>query len=63
MNDDSLMPFGEFKGRKMANVPPDRLLWMYENMKLYGELKEYIEDNLDVIKSEIKLKSKRNAAK
>jgi len=53
MDDNSLMPFGEYKGQKMANVPASLLFWLYMNDKVYGELKEYIEDNLDVIKFEI----------
>jgi uncharacterized protein (DUF3820 family) len=58
MNDESLMPFGKYKGDKMANIPADYLLWLYENSKVYGEVKQYIKDNLDVIKSEIQLKQK-----
>ena len=54
MNDNSVMPFGKYKGEKMANVPADYLLWMYENGKCYGEIKEYIKDNLQVIQTEIK---------
>jgi uncharacterized protein (DUF3820 family) len=58
MNDESLMPFGKYKGEKMANVSPDYLIWLYENGKCYGELKDYIKDNMDVLKSEIALKNK-----
>jgi hypothetical protein len=43
----------------MANVPPEYLLWMYENTNIiYDELKQYIKDNLDIIKSEINYKNK-----
>jgi uncharacterized protein (DUF3820 family) len=58
MTDESTMPFGKYKGDKMANIPADYLLWLYENSKVYGEVKQYIKDNLDVIKSEIELKRK-----
>jgi len=58
MNDESLMPFGKYKGEKMANVPPDYLIWLYENDKCGGDVKKYIFDNLDVLKSEITLKNK-----
>lgn len=54
MNDNSVMPFGKYKGEKMANVPADYLLWLYENNKCYGEIKQYIKDNLEVIRTEIK---------
>lgn len=57
MTDESIMPFGKHKGKKMANVPASYLLWLYENGKCFGEFKEYIIDNLDVLKSEIKQKS------
>ncbi len=60
MNDDSIMPFGIHKGKKMANVPDEYLLYLYENSQIYGELKEYIKENLGVIKSQIELKNKSN---
>jgi uncharacterized protein (DUF3820 family) len=52
------MPFGKYKGEKMANVPADYLLWLYENGKCFGDIKKYIVDNLDSIKSEIAYKNK-----
>jgi len=58
MDDNSLMPIGKYKGEKMANVPPDYLLWLYENGNIYGGLKQYIKDNLDIIKAEINYKNK-----
>jgi len=54
--DESFMPFGEHKGKKMANVPDDYLLWCYKtftNWK-YPAVKKYIEDNMDVLKSKVK---------
>jgi uncharacterized protein (DUF3820 family) len=59
MNDESIMPFGKYKGEKMANVPPDYLLWLYDNGKCYGDVRKYIADNLDVLKSEIEYKNKQ----
>jgi uncharacterized protein (DUF3820 family) len=58
MNDESIMPFGKHKGEKMANIPPDYLLWLFDNGKCYGEVRQYIEDNLEVLKSEIEYKNK-----
>lgn len=58
LNDDSLMPWGKYKGTKMANVPADYLQWLYDNDKCSGNVKAYIEDNLDVIELEIKRKQK-----
>lgn len=59
MNDESIMPFGKYKGEKLANVPPDYLLWLFDNGKCYGEVRQYIEDNLEVLKSEIEYKNKQ----
>ena len=56
LTDESRMPWGKYKGEKMANVPGSYLLWLYENNKCDRETRDYIEDNLDAIKSEIKYK-------
>lgn len=53
MTDESLMPWGKYKGDKMINVPASYLLWLYDMGKVYGEVKEYIKENLDVIKVQI----------
>lgn len=52
MNDNSLMPFGRHKGEKLANVPAAYLLWLYDTGKLYGELKQYVIDNIPVLRFE-----------
>jgi hypothetical protein len=60
-NDSTLMPFGEFKGQALVNVPASRLLYYYENYtNLNPSLKKYIESNLDVIKAQAKQASKLN---
>lgn len=54
MTDESLMPFGKHKGKAMANIPAHYLLWLWENAdSLRNPVKEYIERNLDVIKTEV----------
>ena len=61
MDDNSLMPFGKYRGTKLANVPAPYLLWWYnEKLKsrerLSGwnrDLWIYIEDNLDALKMEV----------
>lgn len=59
MNDLSLMSFGKHKGEKMANVPPEYLKYIYEQGWAKGDLKKYIEDNFNVIESEIAYKKKQ----
>lgn len=48
-NDNSIMPFGNHKGKHLKDVPADHLIWLYENGRS-GRLTEYIKDNLDVLK-------------
>lgn len=58
LNDNSEMPFGKYKGTKMANVPADYLMYLYENGDLNGrsgrKVYRYIHNNLDAIKQELK---------
>jgi uncharacterized protein (DUF3820 family) len=58
MTDDSVMPFGKYKGEKMSNIPASYLLWLFENSTTKNEVYFYIKDNLDVIKAEIKQSNK-----
>jgi uncharacterized protein (DUF3820 family) len=54
MDDNSLMPFGAHKGKKLANVPAQYLLWLHKENKCFGEIKKYIEENIDGLKLEYK---------
>ena len=58
LKDNSLMPYGKHKGQKMANIPPDYLLWLFENNKCTPEVAKYVAENQDVLKAEIELKNK-----
>ena len=53
LTDESLMPFGMHKGTKMANVPAKYLLFLYDNNKCTSQVKDYIVENLDVLKLEV----------
>jgi len=54
LTDESIMPaWSKHKGKKLANVPADYLVWLYENDKCYPALKEYIESNLETLKLEV----------
>lgn len=58
LTDNSLMPFGMYREKTMANVPADYLLWFYEKGKGYKEVKKYIKKNFDVLQLEIKKQTK-----
>ena len=55
MTDDSIMPFGTHKGKKLEDVPAQYLLWLYDQ-EIDGELKDYIEDNIEVLHKQAKIK-------
>lgn len=65
LTDESIMPFGKYKDEKMANVPASYLLWLYDEYTLpnprFGfinrDVLAYIEENLDVLKEEIRRNS------
>jgi hypothetical protein len=55
LEDDSILQFGkEHKGSKLANVPASYLIWIYENCRLPDNLKAYILENMDVLKTQVK---------
>lgn len=54
LNDNSEMPFGVHKGKKMANVPASYLLWLYREKSPPSEIRRYIEENIDALEQEIK---------
>lgn len=54
LKDTDKMPWGLHKGKAMVNVPAKYLIWLLENNKCSGDVKKYIEDNIDVLKKEAK---------
>lgn len=54
--DETLMPFGLHKGKKMVDVPGHWLIWYRNTSKgdigSNRKLLDYIEDNMDVFKAE-----------
>lgn len=60
--DETEMPFGKYKGQKLANVPASYLLWYYDNPGFKdASLMAYIEANKMCIMQEADLeKIKKN---
>ena len=52
MDDNSIMPWGKYKGYKLANVPAWYLLWLADEKNIVGHLKNYIEENRDILEQE-----------
>lgn len=53
MTDESLMPYGKFKGKALKDVPDYYLMFIWENHDLKGPLYDYISTNLNAIKENI----------
>ena len=53
MDGKSIMTFGKHKGEKMANIPADYLLWLFDNNKCFGDLLTYIRANEDNLRKEV----------
>ena len=49
MDDSTPMPFGKHKGTPMGEVPDDYLYWLHGQEGIFGELREYLDDNIDAI--------------
>lgn len=54
MNDESIMPFGIHKGKRLIDVPAGYLIWLYEENKCSGELRKYIAENMGALKMEVR---------
>jgi uncharacterized protein (DUF3820 family) len=60
ITDESIMPFGKHKGKKMIDVPDEYLLWLLQEGNTYGEMLEYLQDNEEVFKQTIAYNKKKN---
>lgn len=47
------MPYGKYKGKQMADVPADYLIWLFENGKCSATVRLYVEQNMDCLKEEL----------
>lgn len=67
--DESLMPFGIHKKKRMIDVPDEYLLWLYEKAELFAPgtdarkknqpLFDYIFENIDAIRLNVNRTQKR----
>ena len=44
LTDSSLMLFGKYQGYELKNIPARYMLWIYDNLTLRDDLKEYIDN-------------------
>lgn len=63
LNDNSPMPWGMHKGKKMANVPAKYLLWLYNGGCVDPYVKAYIVSNLEILKKEVQNQTTYNSHK
>ena len=58
MNDESLMPFGKYRGAKLADVPASYLLWLWDKEdglwrdapgRVNAELRAYIVETFNAL--------------
>lgn len=52
MNDNSIMPFGKYKGRELQDVPAWYLLNLRDGDNCDTALLDYIEDSLQALEKE-----------
>jgi uncharacterized protein (DUF3820 family) len=51
--DNTVMPFGKYKGKTLANVPASYLLYIYdEGFMIPPGLRQYINENMRLLDSE-----------
>ena len=64
LNDSSLITFGKYKGRRLMDIPPDYLMWLYNDVEGHwfnsssNDVREYINKNLETIKDKLKYDKK-----
>lgn len=59
LTDTSKMPWGAHAGKPMQDVPASYLIWLYDNNKCSPDVRQYITDNLETLRLEVKQKIKK----
>lgn len=54
--DDTIMPFGKYKDKKLSDVPASYLLWLEGTLRRddWRDLQRYIKDNYEALKLQAK---------
>jgi len=60
LTDESPMPWGKYKGTAMCNVPATYLIWIYDNDKIDKPVREYVEDNRELLDKETEQNNTKN---
>jgi uncharacterized protein (DUF3820 family) len=47
------IPYGAHKGKKMVDIPASYLIYIWENHKPFGYVKDYIKENLETLKMQV----------
>ncbi len=63
-HDKTLMPFGKYSGKELANVPASYLTWLWDNSEQGERLSDkklaaYIKENLHGLKIEVEAEKQR----
>ena len=55
-NDDTLMPFGKHKGKRLGDIPADYLIWLYDQewFQKFEDIFEYVAKNYQHLEKEAK---------
>lgn len=53
-NDNSIMPFGKYMGKRMVEIPAHYLIWLFNQGCQHEEVRRYILDNMQALIKEIK---------
>ena len=54
LTDNDEMPWGKHAGTKMQDVPASYLIYLFENRLCHGEVLAYIEENMEVLRMQVK---------
>lgn len=48
LDDNSIMPFGKYKGEKMIDIPDDYFIYLYKAGLQPGNVKDYIDSHFSI---------------